>query len=167
MKLLTVTFAAVSLVAISSADLKSDVTSISSKVTGAIMKGDMKSLESVMRSIVTADFKYVEGGKTMTFDQMWKPMKASMSGIRCTMAKSTVSGLKEKGNMATGVETHHMMGTMIGADKKSHKLTVDGTSTNTYMMVGKSWKMSKRVTGENKMTIDGKTIDMAKMGGGK
>ena len=167
MKLLTVTLAAVSLVAISSADLKSEVTAMNNKITAAMMKGDMKTLESVMKSGVTADFKYVEAGKTMSFDQMWTTMKASMSSMKCTMAKATMSGLKEKGKMGTGMENHHMMGTMMGPDKKSHKMSFDGTSTNTYMMVGKSWKMSKMVWGKSKMMMDGKPMDMSKMGGGK
>ena len=165
MKLLTVTLAAVSLVAISSADLKSEVTAMNNKVTAAMMKGDMKTLESVMKGGVTADFMYVEGGKSMNFSQMWTTMKASMSSMKCTMATAKMSGLKEKGKMGTGMESHHMMGTMMGKDKKTHKMSFDGTSTNTYVMVGKSWKMSKMAWGKSTMMMDGKPLDMSKMGG--
>ena len=167
MKLLTVTLAAVSLVAISSADLKSEITLANGMITKAMMKGDMKALESVLRASVTSDFKYTEAGRTMNFDQMWTTMKASMSSMKCTMAKATETMVKEKGKMGTSVEMNHMMGTMMGADKKQHTMTFDGTSNNTYMKVGKQWKMSKMVVGKSSMMMDGKPMDMSKMGGGK
>ena len=84
MKLFAVTLAAFSIVAISSADLKSEINSMNSKIHMAMKKGDMKTCSAIMKAGVTKDFKYIEGGKTMTFDQMMEQMKASMSMMKLT-----------------------------------------------------------------------------------
>lgn len=166
MKLLTVTLAAVSLVAVSNADLRSDINAMNGRIGSAMVKGDMKALDAMMKAGMTKDFKYIEGGKTMTYDQMMVQMKASMSSMKCTSAVAKLLTLKEKGNMATSTESHVMKGTMPpGADKKVHTMSFVGTSTNTYVKVGKDWKMSKMSWGKSTMMMDGKPMDMSKMGG--
>ncbi len=166
MKLLTVTFAALSLVAVSNADLRSDINAMNLKIGKAMVKGDMKALDAMFKPGMTKDFKYEEGGKTMTYDQMMAQMKASMSAMKCTSAVAKLVTLKEKGNMGTSTESHVMTGTMTGGpDKKLHKVSFSGMSTNTYVKVGKMWKMSKMSWGKSTMMMDGKPMDMSKMGG--
>lgn len=165
MKILTVTFAALSLVAVSNADLRSDINAMNLKIGKAMVKGDMKALDAMFKAGMTSDFKYEEGGKTMTYDQMMAQMKASMSSLKCTSAVAKLRTLKEKGNMGTSTESHMMKGTMTGPDKKPHSMTMSGMSTNTYVKVGKMWKMSKMSWGKSTMMMDGKPMDMSKMGG--
>lgn len=165
MKLFAVTLAAFSIVAISSADLKSEINSMNSKIHTAMKKGDMKGCGMIMKSGVTKDFKYIEGGKTMTFDQMFEQMKASMSAMKLTNASTKVMSVKEKGSMGTSVEKHIMEGTITGPDKKSHKMSFSGVSTNTYVKVGKAWMLKVMNWGKSEMLMDGKPMDMSKMGG--
>ena len=167
MKLIAVSFAALSLVAISSADLRSDIKQMNAVVGNAMVKGDMKMLSKVIKAGVTNDFTYVEQGKTMTCDQMLETMKAGFSQMKTTSAKTEIVSLKEKGNSGMATEKHMMTGTMTGPDKKTHKMSYVGTSTETYVKVGKEWKMSKMVWGMEKMMMDGKPMDMSKMAGGK
>ena len=58
MKLLTVTFAALSLVAVSNADLRSDINAMNLKIGKAMVKGDMKALDAMFKAGMTSDFKY-------------------------------------------------------------------------------------------------------------
>lgn len=165
MKLFAVTLAALSLVAISSADLKSEINSMNSKIHAAMVKGDMKACGAIMKAGTTKDFKYIEGGKTMTFDQMFAQMKGSMAAMKLTKATTSVISVKEKGSMGTSVEKHTMEGTMTGPDKKSHKMSFSGVSTNTYTKVGKTWMLKVMNWGKSTMLMDGKPMDMSKMGG--
>ena len=102
----------------------------------------------------------------MTYSQMMEQMKANMSAMKCTSAVAKLVTLKEKGNTATSTESHVMKGTTMGADKKSHTMSFSGMSTNTYVKVGKDWKMSRMSWGKSTMMMDGKAMDMSKMGGG-
>ncbi|MEI7985902.1 MAG: nuclear transport factor 2 family protein [Armatimonadota bacterium] len=165
MKLFSVIVVGVSFAAISSADLKSEINSMNSKIHLAMKKGDMKTCSAIMKAGVTKDFKYIEGGKTMTFDQMMEQMKASMSMMKLTKVSTSIVSLKEKGGMGTSVEKHVMEGTMTGPDKKSHTMSFSGNSTNTYRKVGKAWMLSVMSWGKNTMMMDGKPMDMSKMGG--
>ncbi|MEI8281441.1 MAG: nuclear transport factor 2 family protein [Armatimonadota bacterium] len=143
MKLITAVVAVLGLVAVSAADLKSDINAMNLKIGKAMVKGDMKALDAMFNAGMTKDFKYEEGGKTMTYAQMMEQMKASMATMKCTSAVAKLVTLKEKGNSATSTESHVMKGTTMGADKKSHTMSFSGMSTNTYVKVGKDWKMSK------------------------
>lgn len=165
MKLFSVIVVGVSFAAISSADLKSEINSMNSKIHVAMKKGDMKSLHSIMKSGVTKDFKYIEDGKTMTFDQMFEQMKGSMAMMKLTNATTKVVSVKEKGTMGSSVEKHVMAGTMTGPDKKTHKMSFSGMSTNTYTKVGKAWMLKVMSWGKSEMMMDGKPMDMSKMGG--
>ena len=165
MKLFTVSLALVGITGLANADLRSEITTMNTKICQMMMKGDMKSLDAMMKAGMTSNFQYVEGGKTMTYAQMFEQMKASMSMMKCTSATSKLASLKQNGKTATSVEKHMMAGTMTGPDKKPHKMSFSGTSTNTYVLSGKMWKMSKMSWGESKMMMDGKPMDPSKMGG--
>ena len=164
MKLFSVILVGVSFAAISSADLKSEINSMNSKIHAAMKKGDMKSLGMIMKAGVTKDFKYIEDGKTMTFDQMFEQMKGSLSMMKLTKASTQVVSVKEKGTMGTSVEKHVMAGTMTGPDKKTHKVSFSGVSTNSYTKAGKAWMLKVMSWGKSEMLMDGKPVDMSKMG---
>jgi hypothetical protein len=165
MKKFSLAVAAIALVAVSSADLRSEINAMNAKIHVAMKKGDMKTCGAIMKAGLTKDFKYIEEGKTMTFDQMFEQMKASMSMMKLTKVSTSILSLKEKGAMGTSVEKHVMEGTMTGPDKKSHKISFSGNSTNTYKKIGKAWMMSVMSWGKNTMMMDGKPMDMSKMGG--
>lgn len=167
MKLIAVTFAALSLVAISSADLKSELKEMNARTGNAMVKGDMKSLEAMMKAGVTKDFTYTEAGKTMNFSQMMEMMKQSMGAMKVTSAHTDIVTVKEKGNMGVATQKRTLTGIMTTPDKKTHKMSFGGMTTDTFVKVGKEWKMQKMVWGKNTMMMDGKPMDPAKMGGGK
>ena len=167
MKLIALSFAALSLAAVSSADLKSELKEMNARVGNAMVKGDMKNLEAMMKAGVTKDFTYTESGQTMNFSQMMEMMKQSMGAMKTTSAHTDIVTVKEKGNMGVATQKRTMTGTMTGPDKKSHKMSFNGTTTDTFVKVGKEWKMSKMVWGKNTMMMDGKPMNMPKMSGGK
>jgi hypothetical protein len=167
MKIFALSMAALSFAAISSADLRSEIKEMDAVVGNAMIKGDMKMLSKAIKAGVTNDFTYVEQGRSMTCDQMLETMKAGLSQMKTTSARTQIVSLKEKGNSAMAVEKHMMAGMMTGPDKKTHKMSYVGTSTETYVKVGKEWKMSKMVWGMDKMMLDGKPMNPGKMAAGK
>lgn len=165
MKYAALTLAVLALAAFSTADLKSEIKDGNTKIHHAMIKGDMKVLEAVMKAVVTKDFKHIENGQTQNFAQMFAQMKGSFAMMKVTSAKTDVMSVKEKGNGGTASEKHMMGGTMTTPDKKTHKITFTGVSNNTYVKVNGKWKMSVMSWGKSTMTMDGKTMDPSKMGG--
>lgn len=167
MKSLTVTLAVVGLVAISSADSLRDQINASNKKIGKCMeKKDMDGFAKACKAGMTKDFKYMEGGQTMTFDQMFAQMKASFQQLTTvSSATSSIVKLTQKGDSATCLTKHVMKGTMMGPDKKKHTFEMGGTSTDVYKKVGKEWKMASMSWVNGDMKMDGKKMDPSKMGG--
>lgn len=164
MKALALLTLTLSLTAASHADsLRTQVEASNKAIHKAMMKKDFTELAKVMRAAVTSDFKYVEAGNTMNFDQMMSNMKAGLGSLKTvTTARSVILNLKSTGTKATGTTTHTMGGTMVGPDKKSHVMAFMGTSNDSYVKRGSSWKLSKMVWTANTMTMDGKPYDPTK-----
>ena len=165
MKLVTLSIAVLGLVAFSSADLKSEINTMNTKICAAMVKADFKAFEALVKNGVTSDFKYMEAGRTQTYSQMMEHMKGSFGQMKLSSAKASIVSLKQKGDGAVSVEKHVMLGSMTGPDKKSHKITMTGNSTNTYKKVKGKWLMSVMSWGVMDMTMDGKKVDPSKMGG--
>jgi hypothetical protein len=148
------------------ASLKSDMDSMNTAVQKALMKKDIAGFKKAVKAGSTSDFKYIERGKTMDLDTMCEMMKQGLGSLtKVTEASTKIKDLKEKGNTATCTAIHTMKGTMMGPDKKSHKMVMIGTSKDTYKKVNGKWKMSIMEWTADKMTMDGKPMDMSKMGG--
>jgi len=155
------TLAAVCLVGAASAraDLRSDIDMMNKKVHAAMMKRDITAFVKVVKPRVTSDFKHIENGQTMSFDQMVETMKMSFQSMsKITKSTSKVLTLKVKGNVGTTTETHSMTGVMKGEDNKTHTMTFSGTTTNTYRKEGGVWKMSVMKWTSQKMAMDGKPM---------
>ncbi len=168
MKSLSVTLALVGLVAMSNASaLRDEINSMNKKVGKCIIKRDIDGFTKLVKGGVTSDFKYSEDGKVMNFDEMVAMMKQGFAQQPAvTSANSTIVSLKEKGNAATAVCKHVMSGTMMGPDKKKHKFSMTGLSTETYKKIGKDWKMATMSWKNGDFMVDGKKADPAMMGGG-
>lgn len=167
MKTFAVGLAVVGLVTMASADsLRSQIEAMDKKISSAMKKKDMKAFEKYVRAGVTSDFKYSEDGHSMTFDEMLATMKQSFAQMgTVTQATSKILSLKEKGGNATAECKHMMAWTMVTPDKKTHKMSMVGTSTDVYKKVGKDWKMSSMSWKNGEMKMDGKKVDPSKMGG--
>ena len=95
-----------------------------------------------------------------------------VSGIRMglsaytkmTQVSMTVLSAKERGDKGSVVERQMMDGIVMGPDKKAHKMSYVGLSTETYRKVNGQWKMATMSVKTDKMTMDGKPVPM---GGGK
>lgn len=145
--------------------LKSEIVANEAKMCAALSKGDMEKFKSLMQPKVTADFKYVEEGQEMTFDQMYKTMKEGMGSMKGVKATAKLQKLTEKGDSATGVTVRTMAWSMVGKDKKKHTMTYSGTTTDTYVKVNGEWKMSRMVWSDTKFTKDGKPAKPEEMMG--
>jgi hypothetical protein len=168
MKALTFTVALVGIVAAAQADtLRSQIEAMNKTVGASMMKRDIGGFVKACKGGMTKDFKYVEAGKSESFDKMAEGVKMGFSQMaKVSVAKSKILSLTEKGNKATALTEHTMAYSSVpGPDKKSHTVTMVGTSTDTYVKVGSRWMMSSMTWGSQKMTMDGKPMDMSKMGG--
>lgn len=163
---LTASFALLSLAVFAFAgSLKSDIVANEAKMSAALSKGDMAKFKSLMQPKVTADFKYVEEGQEMTFDQMFTTMKQGFGQMKGVKATSKLQKLTEKGDSATGVTLRSMSWVQVGKDKKKHTMTYVGTTTDTYVKVNGDWKMSRMVWSDTKFTKDGKPAKPEEMMG--
>ncbi len=132
----------------------------------ALMAKDMVAFKKAMQPTITADFKYIEAGKTMTFDQMLAGMKQGTGSLqKITDVTSKLLKLTEKGNKATAEMTRSMTGTVPGPDKKMHKLTMSGKTVETYVKQGGKWKLAIMDWKSSEMIMDGKKMDPSQMGG--
>jgi len=144
----------------SAQSLRSELDAANRAVGKMMMARDIKGFTKVMKATVTPDFVYAEAGRTLTFDQMCAEMGMGMSQMKkMHKAESKTLSLVEKGNAATVMTSHHMSGTMIGPDKKTHVMTFTGTSKDTYVKKGGAWKMSKMAWVKQTMLLDGKPFD--------
>ena len=147
--------------------LKSEITKSQNMVTKYMKAKDLGKLEKVLREGTTADFKYVEGGKEEGFDDMWMSMKMGLDGMtKITECTTRVTDVKMEGDMGWCKDHHHMMGMMMGQDKKKHKMSFDGVSADTFMKVDGKWKMSRMEWVSQTIKMDGKKVDPAQMMGG-
>lgn len=150
------------------ADLRSELESVNSKIVAAMKKRDADAFGKIVKAGVTKDFKYVENGQTQTLDQMIEGMRMGFAMMtKVTKCEAKIKTLKETGNSGTATIWHSMAGDMKMEDGKTHKMTFEGTSTNTFRKEGGKWKMSSMVWGKQTMKMDGKPFDPTKMGGGR
>ncbi len=164
MRTITSTLVALAVISTASADLKSDINTMNTAVTKAFMKKDFVAVEKAMKAGLAPGFKYVEAGKTQTFDEMFQGVKGGLGALsKITNAKAVTSNLKIKGNSATGTTTHTIEAIMV-MDKKPHKMVMVGTSKDEFKKFGKDWKMTVMTWGSQTMTLDGKPMGPAMSG---
>lgn len=159
MKVLTVLSIA-ALATVAMADLKSSTKGVYEKVGKAFMKKDVKAFEAATRPAMTKNFKCVQQGKTMNYTEMLADLRVTLGQLsKVTAAKASMVSAKEMGNKANSVSTHSISGTMVGPDKKSHKIEMRGTSNDTWVKEGKTWKMASMTWVKQSMTMDGKPFN--------
>lgn len=143
------------------ADLKSDINTYNKAFSTAMMKKDFATLEKLMKSGMTADFVYEEGGKKQDAKAMIASMKMGLGMLKkVESASSKVISVKESGNKATVVTERSMKGTMAGEGNKEHKMVHVGVTTDTMVKVNGKWKMSKMIWKTKTATMDGKPMPM-------
>lgn len=132
-------------------------------VCNALKRKDLATFEKVVKAGITADFKYVEEGREMTFDQMFSTMKMSVASMdKITDVKALLKKLainEEKGT-AVATEIHLMKWTGKGPDGKVHRFSMSGMSTDEYVKQGGKWLMNKMTWSNTKMMMDGKVMPM-------
>ena len=157
----------IALCSVASAEsLRGVIDATNSKVHSALMKKDARAFQNALRPVATRDFKYVEGGKTMTFSEMCKNTEMSMAMMpKITNAYSAILKCKESGDTGTATMRHTMIGTMIGSDKKTHVLNMVAMSNYTFIKLRGKWLMSSMTWGDTSMKMDGKPFNPAKVSG--
>lgn len=128
------------------------------KAVGAtFMKRDTDAFAKVIKAHMTKDFKYVEAGKSMSFETMLSMMKQTFASVTSvTRADSKILKLTEKGDVATASVSHTMVATSVDPKKKTHKMVFMGTSLDTYKKVNGKWLLAVMSWQSQKMLMDGK-----------
>lgn len=162
MKALALTMLALGAFVVAQASgLRASIEASNKKIQTAMMKKDFATLDKIFKAGMTKDFRYVENGKTEAYDVMMQGIKMGFGQMqKITTVKTKIMTLNEKGNGGTCTSEHTMAGTMVGEDKKKHSMSFTGASVETYVKVGKDWKMSKMEWKATKMTMDGKPMPM-------
>jgi ketosteroid isomerase-like protein len=134
------------------------------KMMSAFMKKDAKGVMSVYAD----NFEGVGMmGQKVTKAQAEAEMKHHMADTKkINAAKFNITGLKVKGNNATGTVDFHLdcvtvdTQGMMGPKGKTHKLVMDDQSNVTWAKAGGKWLITKEApTGKTKMMVDGKPFN--------
>lgn len=143
---------------------KAELEATHAKVCAFLKNKDIDGFAKYMRPRVTADFKHVENGQTMTFDQMIAQMKAGMGMMgKITMVKVKLMDFKSTADTA-GVTTRHTMAAETkGPDGKMHKMGFTGDSKDVFRKENGKWKMASMTWVKQTMTMDGKPFNPAQM----
>jgi 23S rRNA pseudoU1915 N3-methylase RlmH len=148
--------------------LKSYAESMDKKLNAVMMKKDIDGFVKIVKPMVTKDFKYVENGQTMNFDAMVSMMRQGMGMLeKMTKVSSKILSCKESGNNGVIMSSHMSEGIMTGPDKKKHTMGFTGKSKDIYVKMKGKWMLKSMTWTESVMTMDGKKVDPAAMGGGK
>jgi len=167
MKRVLLAFMAVAVLGVAHADnLRSKIASVDQQLHHAFMHRNVKEFETILKKNTTKDFKYTEDGNSLTFDQMLAGMKQGFSQMtKMTSQSTTLTSLKEKGDMASGTSEHSMSWIQKDDKHKTHKYVFTGKSADTFRKVNGKWLMSSMAWKTEKVTMDGKAVPMG--GGGK
>ena len=162
MKAVALTLLLLGAIGIAQADgLRAAVEASNKKISAAMMKKDFAGLDKIFKAGMTKDFTYTEAGKTQSYDTMMSGLKMGLGQYsKITKVSTTIKSISEKGNAGTCTAEHVMAGTVVGADKKTHTSSFTGIAVETYVKVGKEWKMSKMEWKSSKMMLDGKPMAM-------
>src|SRR5438105_317809 len=101
------------------ADAKKAIQSVNNQAMNLIKKQDYKPLTK----LCTPDCTFTQNGQTMTMDQMMTMMKAQMTQTKSLKMSSTIMTCSVTGKTATCTIHDKSSATMMGADKKPHKVT--------------------------------------------
>jgi ketosteroid isomerase-like protein len=143
--------------------LRAQINAANKSFEALMVKKDLTGLMAIMKEDVTPDFKHVEDGKTINFQQMSSMMKMGLGMMgKITQAVYKTTDVKVTGTHGTSTTFHKIAGTMVGADKKSHTMVFTGTTTDSYTKDGAKWKMSKMVWTSQTRSVDGKVLGAAK-----
>lgn len=142
------------------ADLKSDTKYAYLQVDKAFMSKDSKALEKATRSLVTSGFKSYQNGRALSYDEMIAEMKVAYGQFKkVTLSKATILSAKETGSRATSVTSRTLAGILVGADKKTHKVTMSVITDDRWVKVGNDWKLNSMTWTKQTMTLDGKPFN--------
>jgi|CXWL01.1.fsa_nt_gi hypothetical protein len=136
------------------------------KIDKCLLNKDIAGFEKLVKPMVTKDYKHIENGRTLTYDQMIVQMKQGVGMMEeVTVATSKFLSFKQTGNTVVAKQSHKMEGIVMGEDKKKHTMGFTGVTVNTYRKVGGMWKMAIMDWKKQDMLMDGKPFDPSKMGG--
>jgi len=160
---------AMSLAVSASADLRSQIESMNRTIEHAMVRKDIKAFNKVMRNWVTPDFRYVEMGRSMSYDDMVKQMGGGFAMTeRVKSADSKILKIDMKGSHALVRSQHDMVSLLHGGPKeKAHVMRYHGISGDTYVRMNGKWKLAKMEWLTEKMTLDGRPFDPAQSGAAK
>ncbi|MHB8635498.1 MAG: hypothetical protein ACYC96_03385 [Fimbriimonadaceae bacterium] len=161
MKITAVAIAILAVSASTFADsLRATATRMGKLASAALAHKDFKAFDIAVRPCVTPGFRFTEMGHSMNFDRMVAEIKAGLSSLpNVSSSTSKILSCAEHGKTGTTTTTHRIVATMVGPDKKHHKLVSIGKSTDSWVKVGGVWKMSVMAWGAQTMTVDGKRMN--------
>lgn len=142
--------------------LQQQIAKYNAATSKALKERDIKAFEKAMKPFVSPDFRYIEGGRTMTFDQMVEQMKAGLEELKTvTAARIRTTNLRIRGDQATATSTLMMAGTMPGPNGRTVTMEGGGRSLDTFRRINGRWFLTKMDVRDPVMKIDGKPIQMA------
>ena len=143
-------------------DFKSFITGEVKLVSQAFANKDA----GFFKKIAAPGFTETEaGGKTYTAAQAMQQINTQFAMCKSMTSTFKVVSAKSSGNTGTAVTHGHA--TIVlkpGKDGKSHVIAMDDAATETWVRIGKSWKIKSLVSSApTNMTMDGKPMKGGQM----
>lgn len=133
----------------------------------AIVKKDFKTADKIILANFAPDCKFTSQGKTIdlkTWMKMNNQQIQSMKNI--TKLSMKLTGVKIKGNKATGLEHFALVASVPtgNANKKFSVVDVTASNTTTMEKRGGKWLCTQVVSKPGRILIDGKPVDLGNAG---
>ncbi len=135
-----------------SADAKKQINTAYAAINAGMAKKDIGAVVKYF----TPDYQDIDSGKTTNLatwksstEQLFKQSKSIKETYKPTEFKMSGKDVVVTSKVTIDIET------IVGPDKKSHKMTGSATSKDTWTQVKTDWKCKKSETLSQKFAIDG------------
>lgn len=126
------------------------------KYMKAVKAKDLSTLDGMM----TPDFKMTMGKQVCDRKTSMTMMKQQLDMTKSIDKWNYKFGpMTHKGNIASGIVYEDTAMTVMGQDKKLHKMTGKGSSMSTFRKIGGVWKVASVKSMSDVMTMDGKPFN--------
>lgn len=149
------------------ADLTKSMQVVMDQYCKAIVKKDFKTADKIILANFAPDCKFTSQGKTIDLKTWMKMNNEQIKAMKSiTKLSMKLTGVKIKGNKATGLENFVMVASIPtgNANKKVSVLSVTASNTTSMEKRGGKWLCTQVVSKPGKISIDGKPLDLSNPG---
>jgi len=141
-------------------DVKGSLGRSYGELNGLILKKDVAGMKKLFGSIAHKDFVYVhKDGRKQSGPEMLNEMTSQLGMVtKVNRSTTKINKVEVKGSTAVATVTSAYAMTMVGPDKKSHRIAGQTLTHDTWTKTASGWKLKMVKTVKETATFDGKPM---------